>query len=231
MKKTANFFGLKFLFAQMISLGLLFAPPVVALENCSSSLLEDQTISHKLWIQGFATEPLASFSNDYSFTEVELLSLLKGFSIYRTSKNIPRLTCNRKDSKRPLLPRTRLSHTFDDLFFAHKPGSKEIVAVIGLYRGSAGDLNPRHSDIEYGPIPNLDKMSPAVADALWSNSPVKGQILPNPNQMMKSYKLVSTLNNGLEVPQENFHLDVIFIKEQFYQYRLRGKNMRPEWRS
>ena len=106
---------------------------------------------------------------------------------------------------------TGMGHRWPLVIFLTRPGEENVVAVVECEPGTATKLNPNGFD--YGPIPAIENISRAQADHLWrsrSNSSKSGQTC--------TYRLTTK-------GQNEFFLDLVFLKNKLQKYRIRGQTL------
>jgi hypothetical protein len=92
-----------------------------------------------------------------------------------------------------------------------KPRDGHLVAIIGVGEDRRPVLNPSGLKYEYGPIPPLDKLTPAQAEELWGDGTEK-----NPVGSTTTYKLVSRD----KIP---FEIELSFVNDRLQKYRVKAE--------
>jgi hypothetical protein len=155
---------------------------------------------------------------------------LDTFSIFRPKDNI--------ETAKDVPVRVRLGETveqshgakgYEHLYMITKPHDQRVVAVLAVLHGGRPILNPRYLEFEYGPIPDLNKISLETADKLWRSKSTRTDSKPDQGEIEKVYSLQSKSMNGGFIPTKTFELGAVFANNQLKKYRVRSEAVNDRW--
>lgn len=155
---------------------------------------------------------------------------LDTFSIFRPKDNI--------ETAKDVPVRVRLGETveqshgakgYERLYMITKPHDQRVVAVLAVLHGGRPILNPRYLEFEYGPIPDLNKVSLETADRLWGSKSDKTISKTDQGEIEKVYKLQSKSMNGGFIPNKTFELGAVFANNELKKFRVRGEAVNDQW--